>query len=125
MEELIMPDLFTTWFGQLALLAAVTVILLVIRRLLGRFWPRRLNVLDFWPPLLLIFTHFLTLQATESSLLPYEIISLMIFGIGLTVLEVIQRGEILYWRFFKLYWRLCDLVTIVVYIAALGLALLS
>lgn len=59
------------------------------------------------------------MQATESSIVPYEMLSLMILGIGITVLEVLQRGEILYGRFFRLYWRTCDLITILVYLIAL------
>lgn len=115
-----MQNLFTTWIGQLVLLALGSGLVFGIKRVGHRFWPTGLRVLDFWPPLMLIFTHFLTLQATESSLLPYEVISLMILGIGVTLLEVVQRGEILYWRFFKLYWRGIDLLTIVIYLLALG-----
>ncbi|WP_318765909.1 DUF3397 domain-containing protein [Lactiplantibacillus carotarum] len=114
-----MQQLFTNWLGQISLLAAVSIVIAGMRRLTRRIWPRGLTVLDFWPPFLIVFTHFLTLQTTESSLVPYEVISMMIFGIGLTVLEVVQRGEILYRRFFKLYWRLIDLLTVIVYLGAL------
>lgn len=114
-----MQELLTTWFGQLIFLAAGSVVILVIRRVTRRFWPRGLALIDFWPPFLIVFTHFLTLQATESSLVPYEIISMMILGIGLTVLEVVQRGEILYRRFLRIYWRMIDVLAIVVYAVAL------
>ncbi|RRK11565.1 DUF3397 domain-containing protein [Lactiplantibacillus garii] len=114
-----MQQLWTIWPGQLSFLAAVSVIILAVRRVTRRFWPRGLMLIDFWPPFLIIFTHFLTLQATESSLVPYEVISMMILGIGLTIMEVIQRGEIIYQRFFKLYWRLIDLLAICVYLVAL------
>ncbi len=49
---------------------------------------------------------------------------MMVLGIGLTVLEVIQQGEIIYRRFFRLYWRLIDLLAIVVYLVALVINLL-
>ncbi len=68
----------------------------------------------------MVFTHYLTLQATDSSLAPYEVLSLMILGIGLTIIEAVERGEILYWRFFKLFWRGTELLTLVVYLLALG-----
>lgn len=114
-----MQELFTTWFGQIILLAAVSVIILGLRRVGRRIWPRGLVLIDFWPPLLIVFTHFLTRQVTDSSLLPYEVVSMMILGIGLTLIEGLQRGEILYGRFFKQYWRLLDILTIVVYLIAL------
>jgi len=115
-----MQVLFTTWYGQLILLAAISVLVLGCQRFGQRFWPHGLRLLDFWPPFLIVFTHFLTLQATDSSLAPYEVLSLMILGVGLTVLEAIERGEILYWRFFKLYWRGAELLTLVVYVLALA-----
>jgi len=115
-----MQVLFTTWYGQLILLAAISVVILGCQWVGRRFWPHGLRLLDFWPPFLIVFTHFLTLQATDSSLAPYEILSLMILGIGLTLLEAIERGEILYWRFFKLYWRGIELLTIIVYLLTLG-----
>ncbi|AVK63263.1 DUF3397 domain-containing protein [Lactobacillus sp. CBA3606] len=115
-----MHDLFTTWLGQLSFIVVFSMILMGLKRLLGRHWPVGLLIIDFWCPFLIIFTHFLTMQAMADSIVPYEIISLMILGIGLTVLEVIQRGEILYGRFFRLYWRASDLVVILVY----GLALI-
>ncbi|MFC6202435.1 DUF3397 domain-containing protein [Lactiplantibacillus nangangensis] len=120
-----MHDLFTNWLGQISLIAAVSVIIFGLKRLLRRFWPAHLLIIDFWPPFLIVFTHFLTLQATDSSIVPYEVISLMIMGIGLTLLTVIQQGEILFGRFFKLYWRVTDLLTIVIYLLALGSFLLT
>ncbi|VDG20777.1 DUF3397 domain-containing protein [Lactiplantibacillus mudanjiangensis] len=114
-----MQVLFTNWLGQLSLLVIVTLVMSGAHRLLKQHWPAGLLVIDVWPPLLIIFTHFLTMQATESSIVPYEMLSLMILGIGITVLEVLQRGEILYGRFFRLYWRTCDLITILVYLIAL------
>ncbi|MBO2706624.1 DUF3397 domain-containing protein [Lactiplantibacillus plantarum] len=115
-----MRDLWTTWYGQLVFLAAISMIILGAKRVAHRVWPHGLRLLDFWPPFLIVFTHFLTLQATDSSLVPYEVLSLMILGIGLTLIEAVERGEILYWRFFKLYWRGAELLTLVVYILALG-----
>ena len=115
-----MRDLWTTWYGQLILLAAVSAVILVLKRVLHRFWPHGLRLMDFWPPFLMVFTHYLTLQATDSSLAPYEVLSLMILGIGLTIIEAVERGEILYWRFFKLFWRGTELLTLVVYLLALG-----
>lgn len=119
-----MNELLTTWFGQLIFLALVSIIILGLRRLTRKIWPNGLTLIDFWPPFLILFTHFLTLQATESSIVPYEVISMMVLGIGLTVLEVIQRGGIIYRRFFRLYWRLIDLLAIVVYLVALVINLL-
>lgn len=115
-----MRDLWTTWYGQLILLAAVSAVILVLKRVLHRFWPHGLRLMDFWPPFLMVFTHYLTLQATDSSLAPYEVLSLMILGIGLTIIEAVERGEILYWRFFKLFWRGTELLMLVVYLLALG-----
>lgn len=115
-----MRELWTTWYGQLVFLAAISMIILGIKRVAHRVWPHGLRLLDFWPPLLIVFTHFLTLQATDSSLAPYEVLSLMILGIGLTLIEAAERGEILYWRFFKLYWRGAELLTLIVYILALA-----
>lgn len=120
-----MNDLFTNWLGQISLIAAVSVVVLGLKRLLRRFWPTQLLLIDFWPPFLIIFTHFLTLQTTDSSIVPYEVISLMIMGIGLTVLSVIQQGEILYGRFFRLFWRVTDLLMIMVYLLALVIFLLT
>lgn len=94
-----MRDLWITWYGQLVFLAAISMIVLGAKRVAHRVWPHGLRLLDFWPPFLIVFTHFLTLQATDSSLAPYEVLSLMILGIGLTLIEAVERGEILYWRF--------------------------
>lgn len=120
-----MNDLFTNWLGQISLIGAVSVVVLGLKRVLRRFWPTHLLLIDFWPPFLIVFTHFLTLQTTDSSIVPYEVISLMILGIGLTILSVIQQGEILYGRFFKLFWRVTDLLTIVVYLLALVIYLIT
>jgi len=120
-----MHDLFTNWLGQLGLLVIVAIVFWGLKRVFKRRWPKTLLLIDFWSPLLIIFTHYLTLQATESSIVPYEMLSLMIMGIGLTLLEVLQRGEILYGRFFRLYWRATDLVTILVYVIAFGCFVLA
>ncbi|BBM23068.1 hypothetical membrane protein, DUF3397 family [Lactiplantibacillus plantarum] len=84
------------------------------------FLAARIKINGFLAPFLMVFTHYLTLQATDSSLAPYEVLSLMILGIGLTIIEAVERGEILYWRFFKLFWRGTELLTLVVYLLALG-----
>jgi len=120
-----MTHLFTNWLGQIGLLVVLTGIVWGFKRILKRHWSNALLLIDFWPPLLIIFTHYLTLQATESSIVPYEVLSLMILGVGLTILEALHRGEILYGRFFRLYWRLLDLVTILVYLIALVCLILA
>ncbi|BDZ31171.1 DUF3397 domain-containing protein [Lactiplantibacillus sp. WILCCON 0030] len=120
-----MSNLVTNWPGQIGLIVAISVVLFGLKRVLRRVWPAHLMLIDFWPPFLIVFTHFLTQQTTDSSIVPYEIISLMIMGIGLTLLTVIQQGEILYGRFFKLFWRVTDLLTIVVYLLALVIVLIA
>lgn len=50
-----MKELLTTWYGEVVLLAAVSVVLMGLKRLLQRWWPRRLYLVDFLAAVVTLF----------------------------------------------------------------------
>lgn len=56
----------------------------------------------------------------DSLLVLYEVLFLMILGIGLILIEVVECGEIFYWCFFKFCWWGVELLIFVVYILVFG-----
>ena len=70
---------------------------------------------DVAVPFLWFGMHQLSQAAFSLSILPYLIISILFLGILLVVFQAYYYGEITYKRFFKMFWRLTFLFTMLTY----------
>ncbi|EOL48928.1 DUF3397 domain-containing protein [Enterococcus phoeniculicola] len=76
----------------------------------------KIKVPDISIPFLLIGLHELSRNTTSKSILPYFLISVLLLGILIAVFLAYYKGEIVYPRYFKMFWRLVFLLSMVVYI---------
>lgn len=112
------------WWEQLIILAVVWLILSLIRKKWPGFW-RRLHVkrLDIVVIPLFIGVCDLSTQVFKLSLFPYIIFLLAVMGILIIIGMVSQNGDLIYRTFFLYFWRLTDILILVIYIVLLGLRL--
>jgi len=71
---------------------------------------------DIAIPFLFIGLHELSKDSYNQSIVPYVIISVLLLGIGVAFFQAYYYGEILYGRYFKMFWRLAFLLTLLLYI---------
>ncbi|MDN6640251.1 MAG: DUF3397 domain-containing protein [Tetragenococcus sp.] len=76
----------------------------------------RLKAADLSVPFLLFGIHQLSKLSFQFSIFPYFLITLLLLGIALAVLQAYFFEEIVYPRFFKMYWRSVFLLTLLLYI---------
>lgn len=71
---------------------------------------------DISVPFLFLGIHELSKNSYGQSIFPYFIISILLLGIGIAVFHAYFYGDIIYSRYFKMFWRLVFLLTMVLYI---------
>ncbi|MGC6767213.1 DUF3397 domain-containing protein [Enterococcus sp. LJL128] len=71
---------------------------------------------DIAIPFLLIGLHVLSKDTYGQSIIPYMLISILLLGICVAVFQAYYYGELIYGRFFKMFWRLNFLLILVVYV---------
>lgn len=79
---------------------------------------------DLAVPFLIIGVHQLSKISFQYSIFPYFLITLLLLGIVLAVYQAYFFEEILYRRFFKMYWRLVFLLMIILYTCLILLSIL-
>ncbi|MBP2098346.1 hypothetical protein J2Z52_001158 [Enterococcus rivorum] len=71
---------------------------------------------DIAIPFLLLGLNELSKNTYEQSIVPYLIISILLLGIGVAVFQAYYYGEIIYGRYFKMFWRLVFLISMILYV---------
>ncbi|MDN6664212.1 MAG: DUF3397 domain-containing protein, partial [Tetragenococcus koreensis] len=103
--------LFWYFFPAIVLFAAKLVV--SVFSLNKRF---RIKASDLTVPFLLFGIHQLSNVSFQFSIFPYFLITLLLLGIALAILQAYFFEEIIYRRFFKMYWRSVFLLAFVLYI---------
>lgn len=80
---------------------------------------------DLSIPFLLIGLHQLSRAVVQHSILPYFVLTLCLLGVGVVLFQVHEYEEINFARFFKMYWRLAFLMTLVLYICLIVAVIFS
>lgn len=70
---------------------------------------------DISIPFLFIGLNELSKDSYGQSIVPYMVISVLLLGICVAVFQAYYYGEILYGRYFKMFWRLVFLLSLVLY----------
>ncbi|MCB5953143.1 DUF3397 domain-containing protein [Enterococcus sp. BWT-B8] len=70
---------------------------------------------DIATPFLLIGMHVLSKDTYNQSIIPYMFISILLLGICVALFQAYYYGELIYGRYFKMFWRLNFLLVLVVY----------
>ncbi|WP_207694513.1 lipoprotein [Enterococcus sp. DIV0212c] len=70
---------------------------------------------DISIPFLFIGLNELSKDSYGQSIVPYMVISVLLLGICVAVFQAYYYGDILYGRYFKMFWRLVFLFSLVLY----------
>lgn len=70
---------------------------------------------DITVPFLIVGMHEISKSFSTFSILPYFLLTILLLGIGVVVFQAYRYREIMYGRFFKMFWRLTFLLSILVY----------
>lgn len=70
---------------------------------------------DITVPFLVVGMHEISKSITSFSILPYFLLTILLLGIGVVVFQAYRYREIMYGRFFKMFWRLTFLLSILIY----------
>ncbi|MDH6364438.1 hypothetical protein M2139_001423 [Enterococcus sp. PF1-24] len=79
---------------------------------------------DISVPFLVIGLSELTKAVYHRSIVPYFMIALLILGIGVAVFHSRYYKEILYGRYFKMFWRLVFLLCLILYLTLIILSII-
>ncbi|MDT2755545.1 DUF3397 domain-containing protein [Enterococcus pseudoavium] len=69
---------------------------------------------DITVPFLVVGMHEISKSISSFSILPYFLLTILLLGIGVVVFQAYRYREIMYGRFFKMFWRLTFLLTILI-----------
>ncbi|QIL45587.1 DUF3397 domain-containing protein [Vagococcus coleopterorum] len=75
----------------------------------------KIKLPDIMTPFLLMGIQALSIDSFQTSTLPYLLIIMLLIGIGVALGHAYYYGDIQYRRFFKIFWRIVFLVSVVVY----------
>lgn len=115
---------FGTWYGSIILIFGYILILTLLKRILRKNWPKRLQIIDFLPPLLLLLTHILSVREFNLSITPFIIFSWCLIGIASALMYAYRDGELIYAKFFKTIWKITDIYMLGWYLLMLLLLVL-
>jgi hypothetical protein len=71
---------------------------------------------DISIPFLFIGLNELSKDSYGQSIVPYMIISVLLLGICVAIFQAYYYGEILYGRYFKMFWRIVFLLSLIMYV---------
>ncbi|MTD37626.1 DUF3397 family protein [Erwinia sp. CPCC 100877] len=71
---------------------------------------------DMSIPFLFIGLNELSKDSYGQSIVPYMIISVLLLGICVAIFQAYYYGEILYGRYFKMFWRMVFLLSLILYV---------
>lgn len=70
---------------------------------------------DITIPFLIVGMHEISKSISSFSILPYFLLTILLLGISVVVFQAYRYREIMYGRFFKMFWRLTFLLSVLVY----------
>ena len=70
---------------------------------------------DITVPFLIVGMHEISKSISTFSILPYFLLSILLLGISVVVFQAYRYREIMNGRFFKMFWRLTFLLSVLVY----------
>lgn len=70
---------------------------------------------DIMTPFLLMGIQALSINSFQTSILPYLLIMMLLIGIAVALSHGYYFGDIQYKRFFKIFWRIVFLFSVVIY----------
>lgn len=70
---------------------------------------------DITIPFLIVGMHEISKSISTFSILPYFLLTILLLGISVVVFQAYRYREIMYGRFFKVFWRLTFLLSFLVY----------
>ena len=70
---------------------------------------------DITIPFLIVGMHEISKSISTFSILPYFLLTILLLGISVVVFQAYRYREIMYGRFFKMFWRLTFLLSFLVY----------
>ncbi|MEG0267975.1 MAG: DUF3397 domain-containing protein [Carnobacterium sp.] len=85
----------------------------------------KIKLADLLVPYLMIGIQILSIQTFEVSIFPYFLILIFSLGIIIAVLIAYKKGEIIYSRFFKTYWRFVFMFSFLTYYLLVGANILN
>ncbi|MBU5364150.1 DUF3397 domain-containing protein [Enterococcus devriesei] len=71
---------------------------------------------DITVPFLIVGMHEISKSISTFSILPYFLLTILLLGISVVVFQAYRYREIMYGRFFKMFWRLTFLLSVVMYL---------
>ncbi|GEP24009.1 DUF3397 domain-containing protein [Lentilactobacillus diolivorans] len=101
------------FLGQLLVLLIVAGIVISIKKKVLTHHQVRMTPVDFWPPILLLFIHQISINGLSNSLLPQVVV--IWIGISLLILfwQIFSNQELTYKKFFVIFWRFGDLIVFI------------
>ena len=70
---------------------------------------------DITIPFLIVGMHEISKSISTFSILPYFLLTILLLGISVVVFQAYRYREIMYGRFFKMFWRLTFLLSFLFY----------
>ena len=70
---------------------------------------------DITVPFLIVGMHEISKSISSFSILPFFLLTILLLGISVVVFQAYRYREIMYGRFFKMFWRLTFLLSVLVY----------
>ena len=71
-----------------------------------------IKIPDITVPFLIVGMHEISKSFSTFSILPYFLLTILLLGIGVVVFQAYRYREIMYGRFFKMFWRMTFLLSI-------------
>lgn len=105
--------IFLFWYFFPAIVLFAARLCISVFSLYKRF---RLKASDLTVPFLLFGIRQLSIISFQFSIFPYFLMTLLLLGIALAIFQAYFFEEIVYRRFFKMYWRSVFLLSFILYI---------
>lgn len=74
-----------------------------------------IKVPDISVPFLFVGMHEISKHISTFSILPYFLLTILLLGIAVVLFQAYRYREIVYGRFFKMFWRMTFLLSVVMY----------
>ncbi|MGB6178223.1 DUF3397 domain-containing protein [Carnobacterium sp.] len=85
----------------------------------------RIKLADLMVPYLMMGIQILSIQTFNMSIFPYYLIILFSLGMIIAIFLAYKKGEIIYSRFFKTYWRFVFIFSLFTYYSLVGVNILN
>ncbi|WP_057736011.1 DUF3397 family protein [Liquorilactobacillus uvarum] len=110
-----MVSILSVWYYQLLILAVIWILVSLVKKKVPKILPQKLLPIDIVIFFMFVGAHFLTLNKSGNSIVPYILLGMAVWGIFMTLVHGFVKGELIYSAFFLRYWRFVDLAIIIIY----------